>query len=71
MPLRFWAYPSEPPEPTRVIQPHWQPHWPARWATMLMRNATEADIPEIQSIYAHHVLHGTGTCDEGHPRSRT
>jgi L-amino acid N-acyltransferase YncA len=31
---------------------------------MLVRNATEADIPEIQAIYARHVLHGTGTFDE-------
>lgn len=30
---------------------------------MEIRNATEADVPEIQAIYAHHVLHGTGTFD--------
>lgn len=30
---------------------------------MEIRNATEADIPEVQAIYAHHVLHGTGTFD--------
>ena len=30
---------------------------------MDIRNATEADVPEIQAIYAHHVLHGTGTFD--------
>ena len=29
--------------------------------------ATEADIPEIQSIYAHHVLTGTGTFEEEPP----
>jgi len=34
---------------------------------MEIRAATEADIPEIQSIYAHHVLHGTGTFDEAPP----
>ncbi len=34
---------------------------------MLIRNATEADIPEIQSIYAYHVLYGTGTFDESPP----
>ena len=28
---------------------------------MEIRTATEADIPDIQSIYAHHVLTGTGT----------
>jgi hypothetical protein len=28
---------------------------------MIIRDATEADVPEIQSIYAHHVLTGTGT----------
>ena len=30
---------------------------------MEIRDATEADVPEIQAIYAHHVLHGTGTFD--------
>jgi phosphinothricin acetyltransferase len=34
---------------------------------MDIRDATEADIPEIQAIYAHHVLHGTGTFDEEPP----
>ena len=34
---------------------------------MLIRDATEADIPEIQAIYAHHVLHGTGTFEEEPP----
>jgi phosphinothricin acetyltransferase len=32
-----------------------------------IRPATEADIPEIQSIYAHHVLTGTGTFEEQPP----
>ena len=31
---------------------------------MEIRSATEGDIPEIQSIYAHHVLTGTGTFEE-------
>ena len=31
---------------------------------MDIRPATVADLPEIQSIYAHHVLHGTGTFEE-------
>jgi phosphinothricin acetyltransferase len=31
---------------------------------MDIRPATEADLPEIQGIYAHHVLHGTGTFEE-------
>ena len=30
-------------------------------------DATEADLPAIQSIYAHHVLHGTGTFEEVPP----
>jgi phosphinothricin acetyltransferase len=30
-------------------------------------SATETDLPEIQSIYAHHVLHGTGTFEEVPP----
>jgi phosphinothricin acetyltransferase len=34
---------------------------------MEIRNAAEADLPEIQSIYAHHVLHGTGTFEEEPP----
>ena len=34
---------------------------------MEIRAATRADIPEIQSIYAHHVLHGTGTFEEAPP----
>lgn len=34
---------------------------------MEIRAATQADIPEIQSIYAHHVLHGTGTFEEDPP----
>lgn len=34
---------------------------------MKIRDATEADIPEIQAIYAHHVLTGTGTFDEEPP----
>lgn len=31
---------------------------------MDIRPATPADLPEIQAIYAHHVLHGTGTFEE-------
>lgn len=31
---------------------------------MSIRPATSADIPEIQAIYAHHVLHGAGTFEE-------
>ena len=32
--------------------------------TMLIREAVATDIAEIQAIYAHHVLHGTGTFEE-------
>ena len=32
-----------------------------------IRAATAADLPEIQSIYAHHVLTGTGTFEEAPP----
>lgn len=28
---------------------------------MIIRNATEDDLPQIQTIYAYHVLHGTGS----------
>jgi phosphinothricin acetyltransferase len=31
---------------------------------MLIRPAIQSDIPEIQAIYAHHVLHGTGTFEQ-------
>jgi L-amino acid N-acyltransferase YncA len=34
---------------------------------MEIRAATEADIAEMQSIYAHHVLTGTGTFEEEPP----
>ena len=34
---------------------------------MHIRPATPADLPEIQAIYAHHVLHGTGTFEEVPP----
>jgi len=34
---------------------------------MDIRDATDADVPEIQAIYAHHVLHGTGTFEEQPP----
>ncbi len=34
---------------------------------MRIRPAAPADIPEIQAIYAHHVLSGTGTFEEVPP----
>ncbi len=34
---------------------------------MEIRSARDADVPEIQAIYAHHVLHGTGTFEEEPP----
>ena len=34
---------------------------------MDIRPATPTDLPEIQAIYAHHVLHGTGTFEEVPP----
>ena len=34
---------------------------------MEIRRAAPADLPEIQSIYAHHVLHGAGTFEEVPP----
>ncbi len=34
---------------------------------MRIRPAAEGDLPEIQSIYAHHVLTGTGTFEEEPP----
>jgi len=35
--------------------------------TMLIRDAVPADVPAITEIYAHHVLHGTGTFEEEPP----
>ncbi len=32
-----------------------------------MVTATEADLEDVQAIYAHHVLHGTGTFEEMPP----
>jgi L-amino acid N-acyltransferase YncA len=34
---------------------------------MDIRDATEADVPDIQAIYAYHVLNGTGTFEEEPP----
>ncbi len=34
---------------------------------MQIRDAVEADVPEIQSIYAYHVLTGAGTFEEAPP----
>lgn len=34
---------------------------------MELRPVTEADLPEVQAIYAHHVLHGTGSFEEVPP----
>lgn len=34
---------------------------------MQIRHAEPSDLPEIQAIYAHHVLHGTGTFEEAPP----
>jgi phosphinothricin acetyltransferase len=34
---------------------------------MDIRSAEESDVPDIQAIYAHHVLHGTGTFEEAPP----
>jgi L-amino acid N-acyltransferase YncA len=37
---------------------------------MEIRPATPDDVPEIQSIYAHHVLTGTGTFEEAPPSAQ-
>jgi phosphinothricin acetyltransferase len=34
---------------------------------MQIRDARDADVPAIAAIYAHHVLHGTGTFEETPP----
>jgi phosphinothricin acetyltransferase len=34
---------------------------------MSVRDATAADVPSLQAIYAHHVMHGFGTFDEVPP----
>ena len=35
--------------------------------TITLRDATVADVPAMTAIYAHHVLHGTGTFEEDPP----
>jgi L-amino acid N-acyltransferase YncA len=35
--------------------------------TIIVRDATEADMPAVQKIYAHHVLHGLATFEEVPP----
>jgi phosphinothricin acetyltransferase len=37
---------------------------------MLIRDATEADIPAVTAIYTHHVLHGLGTFEETPPPAK-
>ncbi len=37
---------------------------PGSPAALRLRDATPTDIAEVQAIYAHHVLHGTGTFEE-------
>jgi len=39
----------------------------AREGAMQIRAVRPADLPEIQGIYAHHVLHGTGSFEEVPP----
>ena len=34
---------------------------------MLVRDARDGDMAEIQAIYAHHVLHGTASFEEEAP----
>ena len=34
---------------------------------MDIRDARDADVPDIQAIYAHHVLHGSGTFEDEPP----
>lgn len=44
--------------------------WPARPVmvqSMLIVSVQLADLPDIQGIYAHHVLHGTGTFEAAPP----
>ncbi len=46
------------------------PEWPAAsvaGAAILVRDAEEADMPAVQAIYAHHVLHGLATFEEAPP----
>src|SRR5579872_1385245 len=57
----FWHLPA-----TRPLCLDW-PSEPRGERAMQIRAGTKADIPEIQSIYAHHVLTGTGTFEEEPP----
>ncbi|MEQ8356628.1 MAG: N-acetyltransferase family protein [Kiloniellaceae bacterium] len=40
---------------------------PVKLADLILRAAQEADIPAIQAIYAHHVLHGVASFEEEPP----
>jgi len=40
---------------------------PSSSATPRVRDATDADMPAIKAIYAHHVLHGTGSFETEPP----
>ena len=46
------------------MQPLSHPGMARMRRAMEIRAATPSDVPEIQAIYAHHVLHGTGTFEE-------
>ena len=37
--------------------------------SVTVRDAAEADLPAIQAIYAHHVLHGLASFEEEPPDS--
>lgn len=38
-----------------------------RQASIIVRDATDADMPAVQAIYAHHVLNGLGSFEEAAP----
>ena len=40
---------------------------PSGAMSLVFRDATAADVPALQAIYAHHVLHGVGTFEEVPP----
>jgi L-amino acid N-acyltransferase YncA len=44
--------------------------FPPSAATIVLRDATEADMPAVQRIYAHHVLHGLASFEEAPPTVR-
>jgi L-amino acid N-acyltransferase YncA len=60
------GYRRFPPVVTATVRLSWD-RYRKGLKGMDIRDAVEADVPDMQAIYAHHVLHGTGTFEEEPP----